>query len=302
MKHYGIILLTLVLCLIQSPTTARPNKPVAFLLNGQGNIFQSFDGSEWDKIDRSKFLFPGSYIKTGPDGSCQLIFESFDHTKYIENNSQIKIQDDNIKVLSGKVKDKQKVYSFMENLKRKFAIIQKYTTVHRSAGSTKKILELPDSLALCDAYPTLAWENCGSQYNYKLTIQNKTYTIPKSNEPIIRFKLKNITPGKHHYQISVMDNSVLSCKAESTLNWLSIDEYKPIKSKEENLQLINDQGFLLGNLMDENGLKVAAIDYYIHFFETENNTDLIPFLAKIYKELKMKNSLNKQIQKFNKKL
>ena len=290
------------ICLINTQAIARFKSPVAFILSSHGKNFYSTDGSNWEKIDRRTFVFPGQTIKTGPNGNCKIIFESFKYTKYIEKNSHVIIENDDIKVLSGNVKNQEKVFNILENIKRKFLCVQRYVSVPRSLKINKNIFNLPVSLVVCDNYPNLVWENCGPDYSYKLTIDKNIYDIQKSKQSIIKFKLKNIKPGEHSYQVEVMHNSTLYQKAKSKFYWLSEEEYKPILSKEKNLQLIDDKGFLLGNYLDDKGLKVAALDYYLNFFSLEYDNNLVPFIAKVYKELGLINILKQEVQKYNERL
>jgi len=292
--------LVLFLCLIQSPSIARPSEPVAMLMKGNGTILFSRDGLQWDAVDRNMFLFPGNQVKTGHDSRCKLIFEDRDFSKCIESNSQIVIQHEDIKVLSGNVSDKDKIFDIMGNLKRKFATIQKYTTVMRSSQKKDIIFHLPPSLSLCDEYPALAWENVGSQYNYQLTINNKSITIPKSNKPFIRYQLKNIEPGLYDYSVYVLEGTHVLTKASSQFHWLTQEDAQALLEKEKKIRSVSKQGFLLGNLMDEGGLKVAALDHYLNFFDNEYHFEMRPFLIKVYKELGMIAIADKEIMEFNK--
>ncbi|MBF0450107.1 MAG: hypothetical protein HQK75_05350 [Candidatus Magnetomorum sp.] len=299
MKRFGIqCLLVFIICLIQSPSIARPNEPVAFLLKGDGDILFSRDGLQWDMVDRNKLLFPGNQIKTGIDGYCQLLFDT-DDAKCIEKNTQVIIQDKDLKILSGNVTSKNKIFDFIGNLKRKFASIQKFTTVLRSSNLKDSSLKLAENLSLCDAYPTLAWENVGTQYSYQLTVQDQHITIPKSNQAIIRYPLKNITSGKHMYQVKVMDGSRVLYDTSSTFDWLSKEASKVILEKESEIRSISDQGFLMGNFMDEKGLKVVALDHYLNFFANSYQWDVRPFLIKVYKELGMLATADREVKEYN---
>jgi hypothetical protein len=301
MKRFDIRFIVIVMiCLAQSPTIARPNEPVAMLMKGDGEIFFSHSGLKWDLMDRNKFLFPGNQIKTGNNSGCKLIFEDSDYSKYIESNSQVIVQDEDVKVLSGNVSTKDKIFDIMSNLKRKFATIQKYTTVLRSSKQKNINLNLPPLLCLCDAYPTLAWENVGPHYNYQLTIRNKRITIPKSKNPYIRYQLEQMPAGEYFYEIAVMEGTQVIVTASSTFKWLTKEETKSILEQEHKIRSVSNQGFLLGNLMDEAGLKIAALDHYLNYFSNAYHFEMRPFLIKVYKELGMLALADKEIMEFNK--
>jgi hypothetical protein len=294
------IILIPIICLLQSPTIARPSPPVALLVNGSGTLKFSKNGNQWSPINRNKFLFIGDYVKTGHDGSCKLIFQDSNHAKYIENNSQAIVKEDDLELLAGNATESNtKTFNLMDNLRRKFAVIQRYTTVQRSKSSQPKF-SLPKSLVISKQYPTLAWENVGSQYSYRLIFQGKTYSIPKTRLSIIRYKLNHYQPGKHEYTVCLINNNKEQLRKTSTIVCLTEKESEAIVFQEENVRKISNQGFLLGHFMDEKGLKVPALDYYLRFFENDKyDTDIYPFLIKIYDDLGMKRIAKKEKTAFN---
>jgi len=302
MKHFTTLWMILIpiICLLQSPTIARPNPPVALLVNGNGTLTFSKDGNQWSPINRNKFLFNGDYLKTGHDGSCKLLFHDAHYTKYIEKNSQAIIKDGNLELLAGNASESNsKTFNLLDNLRRKFAVIHRFTTVQRSK-SNKDTFKLPESIVVSKQYPTLAWENVGSQYHYRLMIQGKSYSIPKSDQAIIRYNLTYFKPGKHEYTVCVIDNDKEMFRERAIVVCLSEKESDEIFSQEVSIRQISDQGFLLGHFMDDKGLKVPALDHYLRFFENGNyDIDVYPFLIKVYDDLGMKRLAKKEIKVFN---
>jgi hypothetical protein len=302
MKHFyslWMIILTIV-CVIQTPTEARPNPPVALLVNGTGALTFSKDGNQWAPINRNKLLFIGDYIKTGNDGSCKLLFYDSDYTKYIENNSQAVVKESDLELLAGNVSESTaKTFNLLHNLRRKFATIHKYTTVQRSKTS-QTTFTLPESLVVSKQFPTLAWENIGSQYSYRLIFKGKSFFIPKSDQPIIRFNLTFFKPGKHEYIVSVINKNKEVLRKSAIVECLPEKESKEIVAQENSVRQISDQGFLLGHFMDEKGLKVPALDHYLRFFESgAYDDDVYPFLIKVYDDLGMKRIAKKESNTFN---
>ncbi|ETR72407.1 MAG: hypothetical protein OMM_01741 [Candidatus Magnetoglobus multicellularis str. Araruama] len=308
MKFFNIqwIVLVLIISFVQSPTNARPNPPVALLVNGNGTLSFSHDGTKWEPINRNKFLFKGDYIRTGHDGNCKLIFQEFDYTKYIEKNSQALVEEGNLKVLVGNAtQSKNKIFSLLGNLKRKFATIQRYTSVLRSK-SVATHFELPKKLVLTKDYPELAWENNKYSYQYRLIFQDQTYLIPQSKESIIRFALPSYTPGTYKYTVCVFEKGKELFRKTATIECLNEEQSQAIREKEKSIREISDQGFLLGHFFDEQGLKVAALDQYIHFFKNGSDNknalydkDTYPFLIKVYNELGMKKIESKEVAAYN---
>jgi len=294
------IILIPIICLLQSPTIARPSPPVALLVNGSGTLAFSKDGNQWSPVNRNKFLFKGDHVKTGPDGTCKLIFQDSNHAKYIENNSQAIVKEDDLELLAGNASESNaKTFNLLDNLRRKFAVIQRYTTVQRSKSS-QATFSLPESLVISKHYPTLAWENAGSQYSYRLIFQGASYSIPETSQTIIRYQLNHFKPGKHEYTVCIINDGKETLRKTSRVICLTEQESDAIFNQEENVRKISDQGFLLGHFMDEKGLKVPALDYYLRFFEKGTyDTDIYPFLIKVYDDLGMKRIAKKERKEFN---
>jgi hypothetical protein len=302
MKHFYSLwmIIIIIVCLIQTPIDARPNPPVALLINGTGTLTFSKDGNQWAPINRNKLLFKGDYVKTGNDGSCKLIFHDSDYTKYIEQNSHAIVKEGDLELLAGNVSEsKNKTFNLLDNLRRKFAIIHRYTTVQRSK-KIKTTFSLPEKLIVSKQYPTLAWENPGSQYDYRLMLSKKTYFIPKSDEPIIRFNPTFLKPGTYEYIVSVINNQKVVFKKSAMVECLSEKESEEIIAQENSVRQISNQGFLLGHFMDEKGLKVPALDHYLRFFKNgKYDDDVYPFLIKVYDDLGMKHIARNESIVFN---
>jgi hypothetical protein len=81
-------------------------------------------------------------------------------------------------------------------------------------------------------------------------------------------------------------------------------------SEKEQAQLLNqkkaieeidpENGFLLGNFLEEKGLIVAAMDYYRHFFERNpEENQMRPFLIKVYSDLRLSQLKKAEINRYN---
>ncbi len=157
-------------------------------------------------------------------------------------------------------------------------------------------------ITLSDDYPDLVWENPGSRYGYQLIVGEKVFEIPGAEGDMIRFSLPRMDPGLFQYVIQVLfDGEIIYApRKKNILRWMAEDEKQALNKE---IQRIDDiapgNGFLMGNLMDERGLKVAAMDQYREFLsEYPDAHETRPFLIKVLNELKLGKIEKTEIKKY----
>lgn len=309
MKAYGIWIKMLVgvaiAVLTYQQASAFPNEPVVMILQPKGMVhYCSSSGKAWELVYRNKFLFTGNRVRTGDDGSCILMNQSNKMTWILEKNSEVEINSEKIYLISGSLTEGEPATDLLGNLKRKFASVQKYTVVLRSPKKEQPItLQTVNPIVLCEEYPDLVWENVSGQYSYRLVVGDQIFEIPKTTGEIVRFTLPPMTPGQYPYYIQVVSdgNIIYEPKEKNILRWLPASERQTLKNGELSIEKFDSNNeFLIGNYLDEQGIKVAAMDKYESFFK--NNPDaqeLKPFLIKIYDELKLNKLKEKEKLQFN---
>lgn len=267
--------------------------PVILLIQAKGNVLFSADGKIWKNIRRNKFLYEGWHVRTGHDGTCKLIDQHTGMIQPVDNNIELVIRAGKIKAVKGVIDDPERAGTITGFLKRKFAKMQKYTVIKRhSAVKEQTKLKTAKNIRLSKDYPDLVWENIGPEYSYQLIAGEKVFDVPSAKGDMIRFRLPRMKPGQFDYCVQVLYKGEIlySPEKKNRLTWLSDAEMKSFQDEKQDIQQVDsDNGFLLGNFMDEKGLKVAAMDQYRKFLSENpgaNETRL--FLIKIYNDLKLK--------------
>jgi len=271
---------------------ALDNEPLILLVQAEGKVTCSRDGESWKLISRNKFLYDGDRIKTDDSGKCKLINRETNMLQSINANTEISISRQGIKVLKGNLPEPESSGDIISFLKRKFAKVQKYTAVKRKGKSIKNnYLQIAPNMTLSETYPEIVWENLGPDYSYELLVNGKTYNIPESIGNMVRFILTDMAPGTFDYYVNVFYKGELLYipQVKGTLRWLSEPENNLFRKKIARIhQIANDNGFLLGNIMDEHGIKVGAMYEFQRFLaENPDINEARPFLIKIYNDLKL---------------
>jgi hypothetical protein len=269
---------------------AAPDAPVVLLIQATGEVAYSTGGKQWKPIRRNKFLYRGYTLRTGADGRCKLLDQETDEIRTVENNTVVKIDEKGLKVLKGRISEASPAGGLAGFLERKFARVQKYTAVRRSANPrTPRQLKTARQITLSPDYPDLVWESWGPLYSYELTVGEKRFEVPPSKEDVIRFTLTAMTPGVFPYGVKVLyQGEVLQRqKQDGELRWLSDEDAQAFNRRKMHIEeLAREDGFLLGNLMDDEGFKVAAMDAYRRFMaENPEANEVRPFLIKVLSDL-----------------
>lgn len=265
--------------------------PVALLIQPKGEVMYSGDGKTWKMVNRNHFLFEGWRVKTGADGFCKLVNNETGMIESVKGNTEIEILSQGIKAVKGTISAPEHSSSFMSMLKRKFAKVQKYAVIKRRPKDPKRIrLKTAKEITLSEDYPELVWENVGPEYSYRLVVGKKTFDVPASDRDMARFSLSGIEPGQFDYHVRVFCNGELVYKPgkKGRLHWMSDDEMESLRNQEEDIQQTDPDGFLLGNFMDDHGLKVPAMDLYRKFLsKNPDANNMRPFLLKVLSDLNL---------------
>jgi hypothetical protein len=282
--------------------------PVALLIQANGTVEYSRDGTAWKPVTRNKYLFAGDMIRTGADGSGKLIDQAKSTSQTIAASSQIQVDGTEIKVINGTLSAQEAASGdLVAGLGNRFAEAQRYTTVRRGAKKPNEIkLRLPQEISLSSAYPELAWQNFGKQYSFVLTIDGKAHTVAGADGDMVRFKVPELGPGKHTFTMTVTENGKQVAEADKpgSIVWLSADDDKAIAESIAKIRAIDPKDdFSVANLLDEKGLAVAALDLYRKFFtENKDENELRPLLIRAYSELKLDELRQQEALNYNNQL
>ncbi len=306
MKQLGLsLLVSLVLSLIGGQVMAK-EPPVAKLVQIEGEVEYSRNGTKWSPVRRTKYLFSGYHIRTGEDGSGKLINQSTGESQELGKSSEIQIDEGNIVVLAGSLSEpEEEETSLFQSLMNKFAKAQRYTTVRRSANSGEEACDNKvrtiRAVTVSPTHSDLVWRNACPEYSYKLVINGaEEIDVPaQSTSEMIRFSVADMAPGEHTYRVEVLDvdGTVYIPKKESKFTVLTANEEKEIMDV---LDQIGDDIFLETNVLEEAGLYVAAMDAYREYFqENPDDNDMRPLLIQSYQDLKLSNLRESEARLYN---
>jgi hypothetical protein len=282
-------------------------EPLVLLIQAKGAVAYSTDGNKWKPIHRNKFLYNDWQVKTEKDATCKLLHLDSNKAEQLEPETEAIIKATGTKLIRGSKSDLDDTASFTGFLRRKYAKVQKYTSVQRKADSDERIyLNTAVKIKLSPDYPEIVWQNAGPEYGYRLVVGDDIYEIPESGDPLIRFRLKEMEPGEYTYHVQVTyEGEVLySPEKQNTLIWQSREESLRLRDKIIQIKkLSGDDGYLLGNLLDEEGITVAAMDYYQDYLkENPGANEVRPFLVKVLHELGLSTLEEKEILAYQEKV
>lgn len=289
-----ILIVALAASLAAGFAMASVGKPVAMLIQAKGDVVWSSDGKTWKNVRRNKFLFEGYHVKTGDGASCKLMNQQTNMIEPIGEGAEVEIHAAGTKVVKGDAVKAESAADFMSFLERKFAKVQKYTAVTRkpTRPSQKIKLKTIGNITLSDNHPDLAWENIGLEYTYRLTVGENAYDIENCCESVIRFSVPRQNAGDFAYSVQVLYKGevIYSPERTGTIHWMSDAEVDTFGKKARKIGEIDPgNGFLVGTLMDEHGLKVAAMDQFQNFLdENPESNEVRPFLIMVLDDLELK--------------
>jgi hypothetical protein len=300
----GVILVS-ILCLGVGSEAFAKSPPISMLIQVKGKIEYSKNGTKWKKVRRNKFLFEGYYVKTGSDGSAQLINQTTNMSRDVGPNTEFKIAKHGGELISGHLSKPNKAAGGLSaSLNKRFAKAQRYTTVRRSVEKKKKMkLNLIKQITLSDAHPDLVWQGMGSDISYRVNIDGTPHMVAPVNGNIVRFTVSGLSAGAHKYSVDLIKagKTVYKAKKSYKLNWLG---GKSLSKFNEGLHLVKSSApgddFLVANYLEEQGMTVAAMDMYRQYFtENADDIDMYPMLIKSYHDLKLASMKKMEAVKYN---
>lgn len=283
--------------------------PVSMLMQVQGKVEVSRDGTTWKPVTRNKFLFEGEMLRTGADGTGKLVDQTANTAQTLGANALVKVEGAGLKVESGSLSAPEPASGdLIAGLGNRFAEAQRYTTVRRSVTKENQEIKprVVSSVTLSATYPDLVWQGFGSKYSYVLTIDDKEFPVAATEDEAVRFKVTGLAPGKHSFSIAVMEgaNSVAVADKKGTITWLSAEEDKSLSLAVESIRAaVGEDDFAIANLLDARGLTVAAMDRYRkHFQAHADDNDMRPLLIRAYNDLRLPSLRHKEALVYNEQL
>jgi hypothetical protein len=292
LKQIG--LLTLVGTVISAfAGMANAGGPVAKLVQVEGDVEYSRNGTSWKRVTRTKYLFEGYKITTGM-------------TRNLGSASEIAVRTDGVELIDGNLtKPKKDSGSIFEGLSNKFATAQRYTTVRRSVtkaddGQCDNKVRTIREVALSPAHPDLVWRNACPEYSYRIVINGEFREVAaESTSEMIRYTISDIEPGEHSYHVEVLDKdgTVYIPRSESKFVWIDAKVEKALMAEVNEAQ---DDVFIAASMLEERLMFVAAMDKYRDYFnENPDDNDMRPLLIQSYQGLKLSNLRESEARLYN---
>jgi hypothetical protein len=305
LKQIG--LLTLVGTVISVFTgIANAGAPVAKLVQVEGDVEYSRNGTDWKPVTRTKYLFEGYKIKTGLNGSGKVVNQTTGMTRDLGAGTEIAVVTDGVELIDGNLtKPVQDNGSIFEGLSNKFATAQRYTTVRRSVtkaddGQCDNKVRTIREVVLSPAYPDLVWRNACPEYSYRVVIDGESHEVAaQSTTEMIRFTISGVKAGEHSYHVEVLDKdgTVYIPRGESTFVWLDDKGEAAVMSMVNGVQ---DDVFIVASMLEERQMFIAAMDKYRDYFnENPDDNDMRPLLIQSYQDLMLSNLRESEARLYN---
>jgi hypothetical protein len=305
-KLLGLGFLFSLLVLITSSQVFAKAPPVAKLVQIEGQVEYSRNGTDWNPVRRTKYLFSGYHLRTGKDGSGKLINQASGMSQKLGSNSEIKIDGVEVIVVTGSLtKPEDEETSLFQSLTNKFAKAQRYTTVRRGVNLADEACDNKvrtiRSVTVSPGHSDLVWRNACPEFSYRLVIDNAMpIDVPaQSTSEMIRYSVASSDVGEHTYRVEVIDRdgTVYIPKAESKFEVMSADKENELDAV---LEQIGDDIFLETNFLEEQGMYVAAMDAYREYFQQNpDDNDMRPLLIQSYQGLKLSNLRESEARLYN---
>ncbi|MEM7363899.1 MAG: hypothetical protein AAF525_07725 [Pseudomonadota bacterium] len=265
--------------------------PVAKLVQVEGEVQYSRNGTTWRPVRRTKYLFNGYQIRTGSDGNGKLINQLTGTSQKLGADTHIEIGKQEVQVLAGALsRPTQESTSIWESLMNKFSRAQRYTTVRRDPDGGKPPCDIKvrtiREVAISNDHPELVWRNCGS-YKYQLSLDGKTMEVASQDGEFYRHKVSGKKPGEYTFSVTAIaeDGREYTQRKPSTFVWLDDQQASGIR---EQVESAGDDVFVAAAIYEANGLFVAALDAYREYFaENPDDNDMRPMLVNSYQSLKL---------------
>jgi hypothetical protein len=311
-KIMMVCTLTLLLVMQGENALAKSKKkkggPVTMIMNIEGKIEYSKNGKKWKKVKRNKFLFPGYKIRTGDNGNGSFLNQNTGMSRILSANSIIEITKEGAKAVEGALGEATKGSGdLIASLGNRFKKNQKYTTVRRGLkiklGVASHSKRAPYKLS--NAWPDLVWDNVienpvvkkaskitdmnYNEFSYRVTIDDVATIIPApKGSLVVRHTVKDLDVGKHSYKVELLKNGELASekvKRASKFIWIDTVEENEILTR---LNARNKDELLEAISLDNDGIKVGALDIYSNFFAANlDEIDMRPQMLEHIRTLKL---------------
>lgn len=285
---------------------ASAGAPVAKLVQVEGDVEYSRNGTDWKPVTRTKYLFEGYKIKTGPNGSGKVINQTTGMTRNLGAASEIAVVTGGVELIDGNLtKPTKDTGSIFEGLSNKFATAQRYTTVRRSVtkaddGQCDSKVRTIREVVVSSAHPDLVWRNACPEFSYRIVIDGEPHDIAaQSTAEMIRYTITDVEPGEYSYHVEVLDKdgTVYIPRGESTFIWLDSKDEKEMMSKVDSVE---DDIFIAASMLEERLMYIAAMDKYRDYFnENPDDNDMRPLLIQSYQGLKLSNLRASEARLYN---
>ncbi len=315
-----VLVISLVLFAFSS-VNAGVKDPVAFLSQVKGKVQYSKNGKKWKKVRRSKFLFIGYKIRTGANASGQVVVQKTGQKFVLGSNSVISVvivdkdkqgraitKEGRLKTEKGSLSAVDASSKLVAGLMKRFSKAQTYTTIRRALKSDEVVIKAPRKIMVSDEYPHVAWNNLGKQYNYRLSVGNRTYDIAETEGNIVRVKLRPFE-GTQVFKIHVLkgDEEVAalkeygSKKKEHTISWLSNKQKIDFEKTQNSItKEYGADSFMLGTYFEKQKMWVAAMDHYKSYLQKNpDEIEMTPYLFKVYRTLKLTRTYDEELKTWN---
>lgn len=280
--------------------------PSALVLQPSGTVEQSRDGVAWKPVARNRYVFPGEFLRTGPDGSAKIADEAAGTARTLASGSKISFSKDGVSVESGTLSPPSPLGGDLSaGLANRFAESQRYTTVRRSSSAKEEgaKLRLARSASLSKSWPELVWESAGPDSSYVLRIDGTETKVPPTKEPVVRVKVPAMAAGQHAYAVDVVQSGkvVSSSEKDGGLTWLSdADDAALAAAAAKAKSAPGADDLAAAGVLDSAGVFVGAMDLYRrHFAEDPDDDGMRPLLIRVYHELGLSAEQKKEAATYN---
>lgn len=293
-RYQAIMALFLSAVLLGLQSTSFASAPVAMLMQVEGTVEYSKDGTKWKKVRRNKLLKADYQVRSAADGSANIVMQSDGSTRQLGADSVAKITESGAEKISGSLSEaSSNGTSLLAGVGNRFSSAQRYTTVRRSMNKKGKLkLKTIKKISISSKYPDLVWDNMGAEYSYNVILDGKTTEVAATSDKMVRHKVSGISEGIHQLKVDVLKDGkvVYTPKKESIVQWLSEAEMAKVTTGLAEVgKVAPDNNFFAAYYLNEQGLTVAAMDAYRSYLNDNNDdNDVRPMLIEVYHQLKLK--------------
>ncbi|MBF0176532.1 MAG: hypothetical protein HQL63_06755 [Magnetococcales bacterium] len=306
-KYLGIPLFAALLVVGFHGSAMAKGEPVMMLMQVAGHVEYSKDGEKWFKVNQNKMLFEGTQIRSGEGGSGRLIHQVSGVEQELGAHTVIKVSATGAELVSGQGLGEGKTgeNDLMSGIKNRFAKAERYTVVRRSVDKSAGVegVDVAKEVTLSAMHPDLVWEGKGPDYTYELTIDGQRFTVPATQESVVRHKVSGLTPGRHTYHVALQKGGMTVSHEEKpgTLTWMSPAEEETLKGEiAASEKKYPGNFFTLASILEKHGLTVAAMETYQKYLAAhDDDNDFRPFLIKTLQDLQLGEMKKAEVKKYN---